>query len=144
MSCAAATSDDQATVRPYPHRDPHKVLGIQTQGANLYSHILIPTDGSRLSLKAARPGAELAAKLRARLTAVYIIPSFVPAFASDGLDFGSIVYSQEDYMQDMKAAAHSALAKVEAIARKASVEIAATTLVALSPWEGIIRTATKL
>ena len=40
----------------------------------MYKHILVPTDGSRLSAKAVKAAAALAKKLGARLTGVYVIP----------------------------------------------------------------------
>ena len=43
----------------------------------MYRHILIPTDGSPLSLKAARAGSKLAKHLNAKVTALYVIPPFV-------------------------------------------------------------------
>ena len=42
----------------------------------MFKHILVPTDGSRLSLKGAKVGIRLAKALRARVTAVYVIPPF--------------------------------------------------------------------
>lgn len=40
----------------------------------MYKHILIPTDGSRLSDKAIRTAVELARKLGAKLTAMHAVP----------------------------------------------------------------------
>ncbi len=44
----------------------------------MYKHILVPTDGSRLSAKAVKVAAGLAKKLGAKLTGVYVIPPYVP------------------------------------------------------------------
>ena len=44
----------------------------------MYKHILVSTDGSKLSLKAIRTAASLAAKLGAKLSAVYVMPEYVP------------------------------------------------------------------
>ena len=109
----------------------------------MYSHILVPTDGSALSLKAARAGAELAKKLGAKLTAVYVIPTFVPGYIGDGLYLATLP-SEEDYMLGMKAEAQTALKKVEAAAAKAGIKSASTSIVSLTPWEGIIKAASKL
>ena len=43
----------------------------------MYRHILVPTDGSPLSLKAAKEAARLAKSHNARITAFYAIPPFV-------------------------------------------------------------------
>ena len=42
----------------------------------MYKHILLPTDGSKLSDKAVRRGIEFAKKLKARVTAVHVVPEF--------------------------------------------------------------------
>ena len=109
----------------------------------MYSHILVPTDGSPLALKAARAGAELAKKLDAKMTAIYVIPPFVHGYVGDGLAF-STGMSEEEYMAGTKAAAQKALAKIAAVARDAEVKYDSTSVVASSPWEGIIKAASKL
>lgn len=45
-------------------------------GNPVYRHILIPTDGTRLSQKAIRQGLKLAKKLKARVTGFIATPSF--------------------------------------------------------------------
>ncbi|OGA23411.1 MAG: hypothetical protein A3I02_10890 [Betaproteobacteria bacterium RIFCSPLOWO2_02_FULL_67_26] len=42
----------------------------------MFKHILLPTDGSKLSNKAVKRGIELARKVRARLTALHVVPAF--------------------------------------------------------------------
>ena len=109
----------------------------------MYKHILVPTDGSTLSLKAARAGADLAKKLDAKMTAVYVIPPFQPGYAGDGLYFADTL-NKDAYMDGMQRAADKALAKVAAKARAADVKYDSTSIVSPSPWEGIIAAASKL
>ena len=109
----------------------------------MYTHILVPTDGSALSLKAARAGADLAKKLDAKMTAVYVIPPFTPSYVGDGLFF-STTMNEKQYTEGTKAVAEKALAKVAAVARQAEVKYDSTVVVSPSPWEGIIKTASKL
>ena len=57
----------------------------------MFSHILIPTDGSALSLRAVKRGITLARELGASVTALVVTPSFRiftldPAMARDSLD----------------------------------------------------------
>jgi|SRR5579862_837955 len=108
----------------------------------MYDKILIPTDGSPLSLKAARAGAELAKRLGATLTAVYVIPSFQPVYAADGVYFSN-TFSQKEYIDAMKATAQQALDKVAAIARKLDVACDERSMESPSAWEGIIKAAAK-
>ena len=44
----------------------------------MYQHILIPTDGSKLSERAATAGVKLAAVLGARVTALFVAPPATP------------------------------------------------------------------
>ena len=44
----------------------------------MFKHILVPTDGSRLATRGARAGIRLARALSARVTALYVIPRYVP------------------------------------------------------------------
>lgn len=108
----------------------------------MYSHILIPTDGSTLSLKAARAGVELARKLGARVTALHVIESFRPAYAGDGLYY-STAFTEKQYLESMRIGAGKALAKVQSIAEKLDVKCAAESVVHSTPWEGIIKSAAK-
>ena len=42
----------------------------------MFKHILVPTDGSRLSEKAVRQAIQLARQLKARVTALHVIPKY--------------------------------------------------------------------
>ena len=44
----------------------------------MYKHILVPTDGTRLSAKAVKAAARLAKQIGARISGVYVIPPYVP------------------------------------------------------------------
>ena len=50
----------------------------------MYKHILVPTDGSALSLKAAKEAAALAKKLNAKMTALYVIAPYMPSLDAEG------------------------------------------------------------
>ena len=104
----------------------------------MYKHILVPTDGSVLSMKAARAAVSLAAKLKARVTSLYVIrPYKLPA---DGESFMfTSAYPAEQYVRDMKKTAHAALARVTKAAGKVPCDT--DTVMADHPWEAIIETA---
>ena len=51
----------------------------------MYKHILVPTDGSKLSLKAVKAAAGLAKLSRAKVTALYVIEPFTPRVTDDSL-----------------------------------------------------------
>jgi nucleotide-binding universal stress UspA family protein len=108
----------------------------------MYRHILVPTDGSPLSRKAVKAAVGLARRLGARITAVYVIPSYAPpAYGGDTMLLYSEYFSPEEYKTHTQKHARAALAKVEAVARAAEVPCAALFVTGNEPWKSIIRTA---
>jgi nucleotide-binding universal stress UspA family protein len=106
----------------------------------MYKHILVPTDGSALSLKAARAAGKLAASLKARITAIYVIAPFTPPISSEGVMFHA-AYSAREYENGMRKFADKALAKVKAAAGRAQCDL--VSVVHMNPWEAIIDAAKK-
>jgi nucleotide-binding universal stress UspA family protein len=104
----------------------------------MYKHILVPTDGSTLSLKAARAAAGLATQLKARMTAIYVMPPFSPPMSAEGVVFHA-AYSTSEYEKGMRKNAEKALAKVVAAAGK--VHCATYAVFHVNPWEAIIKAA---
>ena len=107
----------------------------------LYKHILVPTDGSTLSLKAARTATRLAARLGAKIAAVYVIAPYTPPMGVDGFIYIPEAMSPQRYDQAMKAHADKALSKVVAIAARAHVSCAKLAVGDARPWKGIVDTA---
>ena len=107
----------------------------------MYKHILVPTDGSPLSMKALRVAAKLAAALDAKLTALYVTAPYAPPPSYDGYLFPvvAIDYSEAEYRGSMKAAAAKILARSAKAARGA--KCATTAVEHVNPWQAIIRTA---
>ena len=54
----------------------------------MYRHILVPTDGSKLSAKAIRTAASLAKVCKAKLTGIYVISPYAPPVYSEGAVLG--------------------------------------------------------
>jgi nucleotide-binding universal stress UspA family protein len=107
----------------------------------MYNHILVPTDGSPLSLKAAKAAARLAKTQKAKITAYYAIPPFTMPATGEALVLAPEMYSENEYDKRMKNIAGEALSKVEAEAKKQGVEFEGTSATADAPWKGIIREA---
>jgi len=108
----------------------------------VYRHILVPTDGTALSLKAAKVAARLAHRLTARITALHVIAPYAPATANgSGMIFYAEAYSPLQYEKAQNKAAAVALAPVRAAARALRVPCAVVQRVGGSPWSVIIKTA---
>jgi nucleotide-binding universal stress UspA family protein len=104
----------------------------------MYKHILVPTDGSALSLKAVRAAAKLAAKLKARITAIYVIPPLLPRYTSEDVVYLAR-YSGQQYLESMRKTADRALARVVTAANGSSCQTIAK--VHAHPWEAIVDAA---
>jgi len=104
----------------------------------MYKHILVPTDGSPLSLKAVRAASKLAAKLKAKITALYVIAPYMPRTTSEDIVYHG-AYSMREYEAEMRKTADKALARVVAAANGSSCDTMAKTH--LHPWEAIIDAA---
>lgn len=107
----------------------------------MYKHILVPTDGSPLSMKAVRAAAKLAGALHARLTALYVTAPFAPPASYDGYLFPvlPVDYSAAEYRRSVKASAAKILARTAKAAGR--VKCATATVEHVNPWQAIIGTA---
>lgn len=107
----------------------------------MFKHILVPTDGSPTSLKAAKAAMRLAAKLGARVTGFHAIDASQPfifgeAYASDArtfVDFGRLAHETGERQVD-------AIGK---LAKAARVPFASLVAKARTPYEGIVAAARK-
>ena len=105
-----------------------------------YRHILVPTDGSVRSQRAARLAAALAAKFDARLTSIYVVPEGVPTLFSGSKLYGSGVLSGET-REKIRAAAAEALDAVAREADRAGVRHSSHRPLAHAPWQASVRAA---
>ena len=106
----------------------------------MYKHILVSTDGSKLSGKAIRTAVRLARATGAKVTGAYVIAPFVAAAYSEGVMYAPVL-SPKRYKEVTEREARKALAAVEIEARTAGTEYGSAMLTADNPWEGIIRAA---
>lgn len=108
----------------------------------MFKHILVPTDGSKLSAKAIRSAAELAKACSAKLTGIYVIAQYEPPVYSEGAVLGMPV-SRRVYQESAQKTAKKALAVVEIESQTAGVDSSTVSVVADQPWRAIIDAAKK-
>ena len=108
---------------------------------NAYKHILVPTDGSALALKAAKQAASLAKDLNAKVTAVYVIPPWTPPVGEDYGVLAAAAYSEELYREEMEAKATDALERVAVTAVFSKVRCDTLSIDGAQPWQGILKAA---
>lgn len=108
-----------------------------------YKHILVPTDGSTLSLKAAKHAASLAKDLEAKITAVYVVQPWTPPVAEESALVASFAYTEAAYRKRTEATAERAFQKVAEAAEAAGPRVKCETVRvnAFQPWEGIVKAA---
>lgn len=103
----------------------------------MFKHMLVPTDGSPLAMKAVKAAAKLATSLDARITALYVMPPFVAPVAYEAVAFQA-AYTPEEYDKAIRKSAKAILAKA-AVAGGARCDT--LMLTHANPWQAIIDAA---
>lgn len=107
----------------------------------VYKHILVATDGSKLSAKAVAHAIDLAQALDAKLTAFYASPDYpMPAYA-DGVVYEPV--SRKEYAAMCKKEADKILQAVALKAGAAGLEFSVVQAISPAPWEAILAAAKK-
>ena len=105
----------------------------------MFSHILVPTDGSKLSEKAIKQAVLFAKKLNARLTVVHVIPKFHTfTYHTQMLEA-----TEKEYATGSVEQAKQYLDYARRVAGAAGVECDAVHVTADQPYKEIIKTAKK-
>jgi nucleotide-binding universal stress UspA family protein len=107
----------------------------------MFKHILIPTDGSPQSRKAAARGVALAKSVGAKVTAFFAAPPATPIVYRNSLPVGYTTPSEHDEIIRRTAAKY--LAFIENAARKAGVRCEAVHVTSDYPDEAILKAAAK-
>ena len=108
----------------------------------MFKHILVATDGSRLSDKAVAAAIALASDLGARLTGFHATQDYpIMPFPEYPAAAGSLTPAM--WKADEEKRARHLLEKVEAKAKKAGVACDTSFSLALHPYEAIIEAAKK-
>jgi nucleotide-binding universal stress UspA family protein len=107
----------------------------------MFRHILVPTDGSALSLRAVKMALKVARAHRARITAFHVVPPFVPVAYLDGGAAYPELYSATEYKRAAEAGAKRMLDRVARRAATARVRCDTAFAMADPAWRAIIRAA---
>lgn len=107
----------------------------------MFKHILVPTDGSRLSLKAIKRAVKLAKSLGARITGFYAAPDLASSYYSDGYILRAPSSKARTEMSLQQARHCLSAIEVEAEVEKVPCEVFHST--SDSPYLAIIDAAKK-
>lgn len=108
----------------------------------MFKHILLPTDGSKLSDRAVQRGIEFAESIGAKVTAVHVIPEF-RMMADESFVLPTSADLKRRYDKEAKARAQKMLDKIAVRAKAAGVKYEGVCMMGDVPYEHIIETAKK-
>jgi len=107
----------------------------------MFKHILVPTDGSRLSAKTVKQAIKLAKSLGARVTGFYATPKYDSTYYSDGYILRAP--SAKAHEEATEKLARKCLSTIEVEAGVEKVPCEVMHVVSDSPYEAIIDAAKK-
>jgi nucleotide-binding universal stress UspA family protein len=107
----------------------------------MYKHILVPTDGSKLSTQAVEAAVRLAASLGAKVTGFFAAPPATPIMFKGLLPAGYA--TPEEHEQNIRKAAQSYLGAIEKAAKSAGVPCEVMTVTSDYPADAILAAAKK-
>jgi len=105
----------------------------------MFKHMLLPTDGSPLSMRAAKAAVRFAGANGARITAFYVTPQYRPEISGDYLPANFV--SLPEFTKQVKKTADKYLGKVKQLADAANVPCATVQTSSDSPYQAIIKAA---
>lgn len=108
----------------------------------MFKHILLPTDGSKLSDRAVQRGVEFAKEIKARITAIHVVPEF-RMVVEEGFVSPMSAELKKRFEKESQEHARKMLAKVEKLAGEAGVQCELVAVVSDYPYQQIIDTAKK-
>ena len=106
----------------------------------MYTHILVPIDGSELSINAAHQAIELAKLCKAKLSAIMVSPTY-RQMTQDGFVVPTSTTVRERWEEQMGARAAKVLDGICADAAKAGLKCETLHVFGDSPYEAIIEAA---
>ena len=105
----------------------------------MFKHILVPTDGSKLSVKAAKQAVKLAKSLGAKVTGFYAAPDYSSTYYGDGYILRAP--SAKAQAEESQKQARKCLSTIEVEAGVEKVPCAVLHVISDSPYEAIIAAA---
>jgi len=107
----------------------------------MFKHILVPTDGSKLSVKTVKQAVKLAKAVGARITGFYATPEFGSTYYGDGYILRAP--SAKAHAESTEKQARLCLSTIEVEAEVEKVPCEVMHVISDSPYEAIIDAAKK-
>ncbi|MBE0620930.1 MAG: universal stress protein [Burkholderiales bacterium] len=107
----------------------------------MFKNILIPTDGSKLSVKAIKSGVAFAKSIKAEVTGCYVVEPFQPYYFGDYIP--PDMPTPKEFESRAREAGEKYLDQIAAAARAAGLKYRGSVVMADTPYAGIINAAKK-
>jgi nucleotide-binding universal stress UspA family protein len=107
----------------------------------MFKHVLIPTDGSELSVRAVQAGVMFAKALGAKVTGLFAMAQY--PIVGYGEVTAVPLFTLEEFLQEEKKQAHKILVNLKKAAQEAGVDCETYSIVNDTPYKAIIETATQ-
>jgi nucleotide-binding universal stress UspA family protein len=104
----------------------------------MFKHILVPTDGSPASMRAAKLAIGLAKSSRGRITAIHVVAPFAPVPYTEGVPGFPELYSPTEYRRITQAQSQRMLARVARAAAAAKVRCETAVVENSREWKAIL------
>ena len=108
----------------------------------MYKHILLPTDGSKLSAKATKQGVQLAKSIGAKVTAIHVAPEY-RAMMDEGFVVPTIAAFKKRFEEESAKHSNMLLEGVKSSAQTAGVACDCVSVISNLPYDAIIKQARK-
>ena len=108
----------------------------------MYKHILLPTDGSKLSEKAVKQCIQLAKSIGAKITAINAMPQF-QMMMDEGFVMPNVAMVKKRFEDETTKRSKQLLGEVKAEALAAGVDCDCVSVISGVPYEAIIKHAKK-
>ncbi len=105
----------------------------------MFSHILVPVDGSETALKAVDKATSLAKAFASKVTVIYVIDPY--PFTGVGTDFA---YGQAEYLNAATAEANESVKVAKQALTDAGVNVESLVVEAHTAWRGIVEAGESL
>ena len=108
----------------------------------MYKHILLPTDGSKLSAKAIKQGIDFAKSIGAKITAIHVAPEYQMVI-DEGFVMPAVMSVRKRFEEETAARSRKLLDGIISDAQAAGVACQGVTIVSGVPYDAIIKQAKK-
>ena len=109
----------------------------------MYKHIMLPVDGSELSLKAEQQCVPFAKSIGAKVTVIHVVPHFHLHVSAWAAPKEMITKIEDEHDEETRKGVQKMLAEVEQRVKADGIECDSVLVVGDSPYEAIIENAEK-